>query len=116
MVIWTVIFGVAFAFFKIQNKVMKGGIRPDRAEMEMAGLDLPEMGVLAYPEFVGSHVPGLEDEQVADRGGHRAERVARHLQQFPRARGAGSGPHPSSHVTPRRRRSRSRPPWTSPSS
>jgi Amt family ammonium transporter len=50
LVIWTVIFGVAFTFFKIQNAVMKGGIRPP-AEMEIAGMDLPEMGALAYPEF-----------------------------------------------------------------
>jgi Amt family ammonium transporter len=50
LVIWTVIFGIAFAFFKIQNKVMKGGIRPP-AEEEIGGMDLPEMGALAYPEF-----------------------------------------------------------------
>jgi Amt family ammonium transporter len=50
VVICTVIFGVAFAFFKVQNAIMKGGIRPD-AEEEIAGMDLPEMGVLAYPEF-----------------------------------------------------------------
>ena len=49
-VIWTVIFGIAFAFFKIQNAIMKGGIRPD-ADMEIGGMDLPEMGALAYPEF-----------------------------------------------------------------
>ncbi len=49
-VIWTVIFGIAFLFFKVQDKVMKGGIRPT-AEVEMAGMDIPEMGVLAYPEF-----------------------------------------------------------------
>jgi ammonium transporter, Amt family len=54
VVIWTVIFGVALAFFKIQNKLTKGGIRPT-AEDELAGMDLPEMGVLAYPEFNGSH-------------------------------------------------------------
>ena len=48
--IWTVIFGIAFAFFKIQNTLMKGGIRSDGGD-EIAGLDLPEMGVLAYPEF-----------------------------------------------------------------
>ena len=48
--IWTVIFGFAFAFFKIQNALMKGGIRPT-AEVELAGMDLPEMGALAYPEF-----------------------------------------------------------------
>jgi Amt family ammonium transporter len=51
LVLWTVIFGIAFAFFKIQNAVMKGGIRPS-AEMELAGMDLPEMGALAYPEFM----------------------------------------------------------------
>jgi Amt family ammonium transporter len=50
LVLCTVMFGFAFAFFKIQNALMKGGIRPP-AEEEIAGLDLPEMGVLAYPEF-----------------------------------------------------------------
>jgi ammonium transporter, Amt family len=50
VVIWTVIFLVAFLFFKIQNAIMKGGIRPD-ADMEIGGMDLPEMGALAYPEF-----------------------------------------------------------------
>jgi Amt family ammonium transporter len=51
VVLWTVIFGIAFGFFKIQNAIMKGGIRPS-AEMELAGMDLPEMGALAYPEFM----------------------------------------------------------------
>ena len=32
LTIWTVIFGIAFGFFKIQNKLMKGGIRPDEAD------------------------------------------------------------------------------------
>jgi Amt family ammonium transporter len=54
VVIWTVIFGIAFAFFKIQNALTKGGIRSED-EDEIAGLDLPEMGVLAYPEFSGTH-------------------------------------------------------------
>ncbi len=45
------IFGVAYAFFKIQNALTKGGIRSEEAD-ELAGLDMPEMGVLAYPEFV----------------------------------------------------------------
>jgi Amt family ammonium transporter len=53
-VIWTVIFGVAFSFFKIQNALTKGGIRSNE-EDEVAGLDLPEMGVLAYPEFSSSY-------------------------------------------------------------
>jgi len=50
VVICTFMFGLAFAFFKIQNALTKGGIRSDEAD-EIAGLDLPEMGVLAYPEF-----------------------------------------------------------------
>ncbi len=41
------IFGIAFAFFKIQNALMKGGIRPPE-EMEIEGMDIPEMGVLGY--------------------------------------------------------------------
>jgi Amt family ammonium transporter len=54
VIIWTVILGVAYSFFKIQDKLTKGGIRPTE-EDELAGMDLPEMGVLAYPEFNGSH-------------------------------------------------------------
>ena len=50
LVICTVFVGLAYGFFKLQNAIMKGGIRPP-AEMEVAGMDLPEMGVLAYPEF-----------------------------------------------------------------
>jgi ammonium transporter, Amt family len=50
VVIWTIIFGIAYAFFSIQNKLTKGGIR-STPEDEMAGLDMPEIGVLAYPEF-----------------------------------------------------------------
>ncbi|MBK9179982.1 MAG: ammonium transporter [Acidimicrobiales bacterium] len=53
LVICTVIFGVSFAFFKIQNALTKGGIRSSE-EDEQAGLDLPEMGVQAYPEFAGA--------------------------------------------------------------
>jgi ammonia channel protein AmtB len=47
VVIWTVILGVAYTFFYIQNKLTKGGIRTSEAD-EIGGLDLPEMGVLAY--------------------------------------------------------------------
>ena len=49
-VLCTVIFGLAFAFFFIQNKLTKGGIRSTEAD-ELAGLDETEMGMLAYPEF-----------------------------------------------------------------
>jgi Amt family ammonium transporter len=47
LVIIFVMGGIALAFFKIQNAIMKGGIRSEVADEE-AGLDLPEMGVLAY--------------------------------------------------------------------
>lgn len=53
LVIWTVILGIAYAFFKIQDMVTSGGIR-SAEEAELVGLDLPEMGVVAYPEFGGS--------------------------------------------------------------
>jgi ammonium transporter, Amt family len=45
--------GISLAFFKIQNMVMKGGIRVDR-DTELEGVDIPEMGVLGYPEFMGA--------------------------------------------------------------
>ncbi len=48
--ICTVMFLLVFAFFKIQNAVTRGGIRSSE-EDEIQGLDLPEMGALAYPEF-----------------------------------------------------------------
>jgi len=44
-------FGFAYAFFRIQNAIMKGGIRPP-AEMEIAGMDMPEMGAMGYPDFL----------------------------------------------------------------
>ncbi|MDQ6617568.1 MAG: ammonium transporter [Actinomycetota bacterium] len=52
--------GIAYAFFKIQNALTKGGIRPT-AEVELGGVDIPEMGVLAYPEFYGSSPHNLGD-------------------------------------------------------
>jgi Amt family ammonium transporter len=51
VVIVVVMGGFAYLFFKIQNAIMKGGIRPT-AEVEEAGMDLPEMGVLAYDNLV----------------------------------------------------------------
>ncbi len=47
VVIWTVIFGIAFSFFTLNNKFTKGGIRVTEAD-EISGLDIPEMGVLGY--------------------------------------------------------------------
>lgn len=54
LVIVVVMGGISFAFFKLSQKVFKGGIRSDAAD-EIAGLDIPEMGVLAYPDFSGTH-------------------------------------------------------------
>ena len=47
VVIVTVIFGIAFTFFKLQNKFTKGGIRTPE-DQEIEGVDIPEMGVLGY--------------------------------------------------------------------
>jgi Amt family ammonium transporter len=63
VVIWTVIFGIAFAFFKIQNAIMKGGIRPT-AEVEEQGMDIPEMGVLAYDNFTVNELDIVSGEGV----------------------------------------------------
>jgi ammonium transporter, Amt family len=51
LVICTVMLGIAYAFFKIQNAMMKGGIRPD-ADVEIQGMDIPEMGVYAYVDDI----------------------------------------------------------------
>jgi Amt family ammonium transporter len=57
VVLCTVILGIAYAFFYFQNKISlsmgKGGIRSSEDD-EINGLDIPEMGVAAYPEFVKS--------------------------------------------------------------
>lgn len=44
-----VVLPVAYAFFKLQDRFM--GLRPP-ADQELAGLDLPEMGAMAYPDFL----------------------------------------------------------------
>jgi Amt family ammonium transporter len=65
LTIMTVIFGVAFAFFKIQNAIMKGGIRPT-AEVEEQGMDIPEMGVLAYDNMVVNELDIVSGEGVEE--------------------------------------------------
>jgi Amt family ammonium transporter len=50
LVLWTVMFGIVYAWFKFSNMITP--IR-SKEEDELVGLDLPEMGVLAYPEFTG---------------------------------------------------------------
>lgn len=47
LVVWG--FGLSYVFYKVLDKTM--GIRVS-AEAEINGLDMPEMGVQAYPDFV----------------------------------------------------------------
>jgi ammonium transporter, Amt family len=70
LVIIVVMGGFAYLFFKIQNAIMKGGIRPT-AEVEEAGLDLPEMGVLAYDnlQLRELDIVGVDKEDVVMSGG-----------------------------------------------
>ena len=69
LVIIFVMGGFAYLFFKLQNAVMKGGIRPT-AEVEEAGLDLPEMGVLAYDnlQLRELDIVGIDEEVVMSGG------------------------------------------------
>lgn len=60
LVLCTVMFGLAYAFFRISDMVMKGGIRSDR-ESELAGLDVPEMGMHGYND---ENLTGFEHEYV----------------------------------------------------
>lgn len=55
-VLCTVMLGIAYAFFKITDKVM--GIR-SAPEDEDQGLDIPEVGMLAYPDFLKGEALGL---------------------------------------------------------
>jgi Amt family ammonium transporter len=63
----TIIFvmgGIVYVFFKIQNALTKGGIRSEEADA-IAGLDRPEMGVLAYDylEIPEIDVVGIDPSQ-----------------------------------------------------
>src|SRR5262249_52912689 len=66
------VFGAFYAFFKACDALF--GIRVS-AEDEIAGLDLPEMGALAYPEFQiassglpGSYVDSAEPAKAKEPG------------------------------------------------
>jgi Amt family ammonium transporter len=60
---------VAYLFFKLQNAITKGGIRSEVAHEE-AGLDLPEMGVLAYDnlQLRELDIVGIDEEIVMSGG------------------------------------------------
>jgi Amt family ammonium transporter len=63
LVLCTVIFGVAYAFFSIQNSLTKGGIRVSEAD-EIAGVDV-EMGMAGYcdTDFLASAPAGESIEE-----------------------------------------------------
>jgi Amt family ammonium transporter len=55
LVIIFVMGGIAYLFFKIQNSLTKGGIRVSE-EVEVHGVDRPEMGVIAYGDITTSEL------------------------------------------------------------
>ena len=64
VIVWA--FGLSYIFFRIQDKLM--GIRVSR-EIEAAGVDLHEMGILAYPEFAPSALDsadGYDEDEAAE--------------------------------------------------
>lgn len=69
LVIIFVMGGIAWVFFKAQDKLTKGGIRSEQADEE-AGLDLPEMGVLAYDNLQVREldIVGVEQDIVMSGG------------------------------------------------
>jgi ammonium transporter, Amt family len=68
-----VVFGaLSLGFFRVQNMVMKGGIRIDR-EIELEGVDIPEMGVLGYPEFMGAAAASYPSDSGSFVGAGRSE-------------------------------------------
>ncbi len=72
LVIIFIMGGIAYGFFKLQDKFTKGGIRSTEAD-EIAGLDRPEMGVLAYDnlQIREIDVVGMDpaDDKVLATGG-----------------------------------------------
>jgi Amt family ammonium transporter len=62
-----VMFGIAFTFFKIQNRFVKGGIRAEEAD-ELVGMDMPEMGVYAYPQFLPAEEEAIEAGLITKAG------------------------------------------------
>jgi Amt family ammonium transporter len=54
---------MTFLFFTIMNKVM--GLRSDE-EAEIVGLDMPELGAMAYPDFLEAQGPVFAPVENAD--------------------------------------------------
>lgn len=56
------VFTASYIFFKIVEMTIGNRVSP---EVELEGLDIPEMGALAYPEFSLSHLPTPSESHVA---------------------------------------------------
>ena len=54
---FTFVFVASFAFFKLCDMLIGLRVAP---EVEIGGLDIPEMGALCYPEFVLKPEPEME--------------------------------------------------------
>jgi Amt family ammonium transporter len=59
------VFGSFYVFFKVLDAIMGNRVS---AETELAGLDLPEMGALAYPDFSVSSAGGAYTSSPAAPG------------------------------------------------
>jgi Amt family ammonium transporter len=66
VIVWGI--GTSWLFWKTLDKIMKIRVKP---EYEIAGLDLPEMGVLAYPEFQISSSIGKDGIESGTIGGKK---------------------------------------------
>jgi ammonium transporter, Amt family len=66
LVIIFVMGGIAYLFFKIQNSLTKGGIRVSE-EVEVHGVDRPEMGVIAYGDITTSELVLAGEDPAEDR-------------------------------------------------
>ncbi len=77
LVICTVIFGVAYTFFSVQNSLTKGGIRVSE-EDEIAGVDV-EMGVAGYTDtdFLDEHPVSVRTPEPVRAPGATRELVQR---------------------------------------
>jgi Amt family ammonium transporter len=66
VIVWGI--GTSWIFWKTLDKIMKIRVKP---EFEIAGLDLPEMGVLAYPDFQIASSIGKDGIETGTFGGKK---------------------------------------------
>jgi Amt family ammonium transporter len=64
LLVWA--FGLSWVFFKVQDRIQGIRVSP---EAELAGLDVPLMGVAAYPEFVLDGAGAAQVRVLSDVGG-----------------------------------------------